>query len=607
MAARKDTLYEDLSKEILKHIQTSDNLLPTKIQILLEEIKENNSKYGLVWSATKAKEQFQQDIDNGDIPYIKEVPELHIHKITPTVLEASQVQIHSSILQKKKPPKKNKSITNNLSSVTYNTKANILIEGDNYHSLTILQATHKEKIDVIYIDPPYNTGNKDFKYNDRYVDMEDGYRHSKWLSFISTRLELAKNLLTNKGVIFISIDDNEFAQLKLICDEIFGEENKIATLIWQSKDTVSNDAKFFSKQHEYIFCYAKNIKATSIGLAARTEKMNSVYKNPDFDSRGPWLATPINAKSGTEKGKYTITFPNHVTWTPPNGTFPRYNQDRLMELYADNRLYFGKSGSGIPQKKTFLSEVKNGVRMSSILSANLFGSTRNSNAELAKLIGRGQFDNPKPTQLIKNILSLFPSDITVLDFFAGSGTTGQAVIELNEKDHGNRQFILCTNNENDICKNVTYKRIQKVIEGNDVYAGTPATLKYYQIDFFKRDSNILKFQQDFTNKINDLILLKENFHDYTSQHIAEDYSIYQKEHEQVMIINHTDNFLEYIDLHKNTAVKSNKIFLFNYFKNNQYDMESDLILLRQFQIIFPHIYIEVIPKEIINTILGALS
>ncbi len=224
-----------------------------------------------------------------------------------------------------------------------NKPVNLLIEGDNYHALSVLNYTHAKKVDVIYIDPPYNTGKKDeFKFNDRWVDSNDAYRHSKWVSFMEKRLILAKRLLKDSGIIFISIDDNELSQLKSILDEIFLEHNFIQVLVWHNKYTVANDAKFFSGQHEYILSYARNIDKAIINLLPRTEEANSRYGNPDNDPRGPWKSTPIHAKSGTENGIYEFVFKNAVKWSPPKGTFPRFSKATLKELDEDNRIWFGK-------------------------------------------------------------------------------------------------------------------------------------------------------------------------------------------------------------------------------------------------------------------------
>ncbi len=341
---------------------------------------------------------------------------------------------------------------------------NILIKGDNLDVLKILRNNYYEKIKMIYIDPPYNTKNDNFIYKDDFTNSELeileelGYdskdkidyikniygakTHSGWLSFMFPRLLLAKDLLKDDGVIFISIDDNEVANLRLLCDEVFGEGNFVGEIIWHSKYTTSNDAKYLSTQHEIILFYAKNKDNFNIGLLDRQEKQNKDYKNRDNDLKGEWKPTPIHAKSGTENNLYTIKFPNGIEWKAPKGRYPRYSKERLLKLFNDNELYFNSNG-GI-DKKTYLSEVKQGITAGTVWSYEEVGHTHFNNEELASILGKGIFDNPKGTKLIKRmfkVANINTSDI-ILDFFAGSGTTGDAVMQLNAQDGGNRKYIL---------------------------------------------------------------------------------------------------------------------------------------------------------------------
>jgi adenine-specific DNA-methyltransferase len=423
--------------------------LLAEIERLKKELKKRK-KYGLVW---EEKPEHVVEMCKKSLPVLKETKNKEI------------------ITDKNKP-------------------IHLLIEGDNYHALSVLNYTDEKKIDIIYIDPPYNTGSKDFIFNDHYVDKEDSYRHSKWLSFMEKRLRLARNLLKDSGIIFISIDDNELSQLKAIMDDIFGENNFIQVLVWHNKYTVSNDAMYFSGQHEYILSYGRKIDKTIINLLPRTEEANRRYSNPDNDPRGLWKPTPIHAKSGTENGIYEFVFKNKVKWSPPKGTFPRFSKATLKELDEDNRLWFGKSGKSTPSRKTFLSEVKQGIKCGSLLQYSIFGHTHKANEELAGILGKGKFDNPKPSDLIFNLIKLgeHSKETVVLDFFAGSGTTGHAVLRLNNNDKGKRQFILCTDNENNICTEVCYPRVQKVIEGykdskGHVITGLGSNLKYFKTDF----------------------------------------------------------------------------------------------------------------------------
>lgn len=368
-------------------------------------------------------------------------------------------------------------------SLDENKPTNILIEGDNYNSLYTLNFTHKRKIDVIYIDPPYNTGNKDFKYNDHFVDREDSFRHSKWLSFMNKRLQLAKNLLKDTGVIFISIDDNEVSQLRMICDRIFNESNFVATIIWEKKFSPQNDAKWFSDNHDYILLYAKNKNNWRPNLVSRNEKQLSRYKNPDNDLRGDWASSGLDVKTYSAEYDYVITTPSGRKVKPPVGACWRFSKKKLQELILDNRIWFGENGNNVPRLKRFLTEVKEGITPLTIWKHEEVGHTQEATQELKKF-EIGNFTSPKPVRLIQRILQVSTKEnSTILDFFAGSGTTAQAILELNEQDGGNRQFILCTNNENQICEQVTYPRIKKVIEGYNDIKGVPANLKYYKTDF----------------------------------------------------------------------------------------------------------------------------
>jgi adenine-specific DNA-methyltransferase len=354
---------------------------------------------------------------------------------------------------------------------------NLLIKGNNLLALHCLKKEFTGKIKLIYIDPPYNTGKDGFNYNDY-------FNHSSWLTFIKNRIEVAKKLLTTDGSIWISLDDKEVHYCKVMLDEIFGRDNFISTIIWNSKYTVSNDAKYISYQHENILVYAKEKENFDIGLLDRTDEQNNSYRNPDNDKKGVWKATPIHAKSGKEENNYTIEFPNGFTWTPPKGRFPRYSKSRLMDIYHENGLYFNKNG-GV-DKKTYLSEVKQGVTSGSVWSFTEVGHTHANNEELASFLGKGAFDNPKGTSLIKKVLKVgnVNSNEIILDFFAGSGTTTQAVLDLNKEDGGNRQFILCE--QMDYIENVTTERIKKVIEKNQESSFIYFELKKYNEIFIEQ-------------------------------------------------------------------------------------------------------------------------
>ena len=353
-------------------------------------------------------------------------------------------------------------------SVDWDTTGNMFIEGDNLAALKILHKAYYGKIKMIYIDPPYNTGN-DFIYNDDFKQtrrsyeteagitdddgnvMRDdglrtntgGHKHSNWLNMMYPRLFLARNLLRQDGVIFVSIDDNEVHNLRLMMNEIFGEENFVAQIVWQKKYTQSNDTKNISYTHEYVICYARSIneKTSILNRLPRTEQQNSRYTNPDNDSRDPWKAIPLHARSGNKPQE--IRFSSGRTWNPPAGTFNRFKQDKIIQLEKDNRIYFGKSNSAVSVSKRFLSEVGDVVPVS-LWKYDEVGSTDKARQEIKILIPENVFDTPKPTGLVKRICQIGTNiddgDI-ILDFFSGSGTTAHAVAELNAEDGGNRRWI----------------------------------------------------------------------------------------------------------------------------------------------------------------------
>ncbi len=414
-------------------------------------------------------------------------------------------------------------------------QTHILIEGDNYHALAVLNFTHQESIDVIYIDPPYNTGNNDFIYTDNfgsdYVKKDDPFRHSKWLSFMEKRLKLAKNLLKETGVIFISIDDNEQAPLKMLCDEIFEEKNFVANIIWQKKYTQSNDAKFFSTTHDYILCYAKNVEELNIKLLPRTKEQIMRYKNPDNDPRGPWMSQPIQVKTPSESYIYEIENPAGMKFTPPKGRSWQFSQKRYEELVADNRIWFGKEGKNVPRIKKFLSETKDGVVPKTIWAYDEVGSNDDAKRELRNILPEITFDSPKPVSLIKFILTLSAQkDSTILDFMAGSGATGHAVLELNKEDGGNRQFILCTNNENNICTDVCHPRLKKVIKGyknakGEKVEGLGGNLKYFTAYDFVESEPTDRNKRKLVNKSTEMICIKEGVFDFVDG--TDEYKIFK--------------------------------------------------------------------------------
>ncbi len=398
----------------------------------------------------------------------------------------------------------------------------ILIEGDNLEALTSLAYTHEGKIDVIYIDPPYNTGNKDFVYNDRIVDKEDSYRHSKWLSFMNKRLRIAKQLLSDSGVIFISIDDNEQAQLKLLCDEVFGGENNVGTIIWKKK-TNGNNMGLIAPVHDYILSYAhniNNISNKSFGLPLSDEYVKKTYSNPDNDPRGPWTTSDLSAN---HKGPYyPITNPlTGEVHYPSKGRYWVFNENETLRRINEGLIIFGKSGNAKPVQKVFLQN-RETKKKNADSWWDKHGMNEDGTVELTEIFNESKkFVHPKPTITIKHLLTL-PSnkDFTILDFFAGSGTTLHATMQLNAEDGGHRKCILVTNNENNICEEVTYERNKRVIngyttpKGEDVTGLKKNTLRYYRTSFVGR-SRSMKNMRQLMNLSTDMLCIKEDL--YTEQ------------------------------------------------------------------------------------------
>ena len=360
---------------------------------------------------------------------------------------------------------------------------NLYIEGDNLEVLKLLQETYLGKVKMIYIDPPYNTGN-DFVYEDDFAQSaadymagsgqydEEGNRlvtntesngrfHTDWLNMIYPRLRLAKDLLSKDGVIFISIDDGEVGNLREVCDEVFGARNFLANLIWEKKYTVANDALFFSDNHDHILCYAKDSSSFVIGKLPRTDEMNAAYKNPDNHPKGPWKATPLHAKSGSaNSANFSYTFKNGVVFSPPAGTFSRYSAETLRKFDENNEIWFGKDGTAVPARKTFLCDLKNsGIVPRTIIPFTTGGHNHEAVDEVRNLLENNVFTNPKPVKLLKYLLTVAncEKDAIILDFFSGSATTAHAVMQLNAEDGGHRKFIMVQLPEKTDEKSEAYK------------------------------------------------------------------------------------------------------------------------------------------------------
>ena len=345
---------------------------------------------------------------------------------------------------------------------------NIYISGDNLDALHHLVKSYAGQVKCIYIDPPYNTGTDGFVYNDKFkftaeelekklsispdeaekiIAMTSGHRasHAAWLTFMMPRLQLARDLLSKDGVIFISIDDNEQAYLKQLCDNIFGEDNFLAQLIWEKAFAPKNDAKFFSDSHDYILVYARSIENFAVGLLPRTDEANARYKNPDNDPKGPWTPDNMTVKTYSASYDYPITTPNGTIMNPPNGRCWFTSKDRMQKLIDEGRVWFGEEGGNMPRLKRYLSDVQQGMTPITIMKHTEVGHNQEGRQELKDLFGGdGVFDGPKPVRLLKRLMTLanLEDDSIVVDFFGGSSSTADALMQINVSQNRKLRYII---------------------------------------------------------------------------------------------------------------------------------------------------------------------
>lgn len=376
---------------------------------------------------------------------------------------------------------------------------NKIIHGDNLEALKSLLPEYEGRVKCIYIDPPYNTGNENWVYNDNVnspkikkwlgqvvgKESEDLTRHDKWLCMMYPRLKLLQKLLSNDGAIFISIDDNEQANLKLVCDEIFGAGNFVAQVIWERAYAPVNLKKHFSESHDYILCYAKKLESLVCNGLPRSEDANNRYSNPDNDPRGVWTSSDMTVGPVVEEKLYDIITPNGKILRPASGRCWLFTKERYEEMRKDNRLWFGEEGNNMPRVKKFLSEVKQGITPMTIWKYTEVGHSQDATKKLKEIFdGKAVFDYPKSVDLLKRCFELYSDKSSIiLDSFAGSGTTAHAVLNLNKQDGGNRKFILVE--MEDYAETITAERVRRVIggygEGKNAVEGTGGSFAYYEL------------------------------------------------------------------------------------------------------------------------------
>lgn len=557
---------------------------------LLRELKkaEKRKKYGIVWDSEKEPEKVVVECRDK----------------LPVLVEDKDKEIR---------------IDKNISS-------NILIEGDNYHALSVLNYTHKNKIDVIYIDPPYNTGNEGFVYNDNRVDSNDLYRHSKWLNFIDKRLKLAKNLLSNKGVMFISIDDNEIAQLKLLCDEIFGENNFIALIIIQTNKG-GRDYLEIAKTHEYLLCYGKSseIKLNEIPKdisclkleddIGKFESRELRNRNPKFTKENrPNLYYPIYVNPSLKDGYEYCAISLTKSKSYSIETFPRNSEGKDSCWRWGKKLLAQNIVEDDPQKSQVVAKQKRDggwniyekCRKSTTKAKSIWDDsdvrTERGTIALRNILGKALFDHPKPVELINKILRLSTNqESIILDFFAGSGTTAQAVLELNNQDEGNRKFIICTNNESNngsgykILSDICYPRIEKVIRGykdlkNQKIEGTGGNMKYFKTDFVDAkptDRN----KRKLVEKSTEMLCLKEDCFEEVIK--GREFNIFKNNQDKTLGIIYDDDGIEPFKKEVRKLKKKFIVYVFSLdesAREEEFDDVKELVELRPIPAVILNVY-----------------
>ena len=529
--------YQDLSKEEL---------------IDMVKSLENRKKYGLVWESEKSAEHFT--FDN--------------NLILPLLEEKKDHRLHSE----------------------RNSQNNYLIQGDNYFVLRTLLYTHRSSIDVIYIDPPYNTGNKDFKYNDSFVLKEDSYRHSKWLNFMSKRLKIAKQLLKDDGIIFISIDDNEIAQLRILCDDIFGEKNFISCFVWEKKRKASNLDSRVRGITEYVLAYGK-LNARPIIHPFDVVEEEKPY--PFYNTGNPRSIIEFPAGltfSSLEDGKYlpneyrakktlvTLIDSLEILNGKSTNAFRLEGEWRYSQKWLNNAMSNGEEivFKGVDFKPYWINrDPERSKKMKTLLNYENYQIETNEvgNEELFALIGENDFSFPKPTSLIAGLIAATTapqSDAIILDFFAGSGTTGDAVLKLNSQDGGNRNFILVTNNEGNICTDITYPRLNSVINGNSGkdgsnFGGKGGSLYFLESIFVAKSLNSDEMKLRILDNCVDLLCFKENLHNEI-ENVSESFRVFTNDDKVLGVytaLDHSDLNV-FRDFMLSSTAKRKKVYIFTF-------------------------------------------
>lgn len=575
-------------------------------RLALLRLLNKDKKYGLVW------EEKEEDIEG------------KLRDELPVLIERNDEKVHPIISENPGAPN------------------HLIIEGDNLAALTELSYTHAGKIDVIYIDPPYNTGNKDFIYNDSYVEKEDSFRHSKWLSFMAKRLKIAKRLLTEKGVIFISIDDNEQANLKILCDEIFGNLNFVGTLPRITKKSGKAHSDDIARNHDFIVIYTQNNAISFKGILSDAKGFDKIdeyieergkYKlNQTLDYNSLWYNPAMDFPIKTDKGVFyaggekDLFEKRHSGFHNPKDWVWRWSQAKFDFGLKNGFIVFKKGKKGIRiYTKTYLNasieKDENGeyfikksereTKMSSLALIENDFSNDNAKKELSDYLDANAFDFPKPTKLIIQLLNLIRQKSSyILDFFAGSGTTLHAVMKLNAEDGGNRTCILCTNNENNICEDVTYERNKRVIEGYTKPNGEfieglkDNNLRYYRTEFLPRERSV-KNMRELVHATTGLLCIKNDLYtesDFNGKKLNAKYAKYFDDGKQSMLVIYDERAIPFIvniirEMPEETRIK---VYVFShgsYAYNDEFEEVEEKVKLCALPQAIYDAYQKVLPKR----------